>query len=138
MGYIVSLDIEKLLSLHKHCSLSCFPVDSISPERALCSFRDKAEIIRQVSSSSISNAVKRAAKLYGLDPKRYSSHSLRSGGATAMFLGGSSDATVQLFGRWTSDAYKAYVRIETSTNEKLATKMIKSLGGFNSFNPYLH
>ena len=108
----------------------------ISPEGAFCSFKDKAEIIRQVSSSSISNAVKRAAKLYGLDPKRYSSHSLRSGGATAMFLGGSSDTTVQLFGRWTSDAYKAYVRIETSTNDKLSAKMIKSLGGINSFTPY--
>ena len=59
-----------------------------------------------------------------------------SGGATAMFLGGSSDATVQLFGRWTSDVYKAYVRIETSTNEKLSQKMIKSLGGTNSFTPY--
>ena len=53
-----------------------------------------------------------------------------------MFLGGSSDATVQLFGRWTSDAYKAYVRIETSTNDKLSAKMIKSLGGINSFTLY--
>ena len=108
----------------------------IPPEGPLCSFKDRAGSIRQVASSAITNAVKRAVKLYGVDPNRYSSHSLRSGGATAMFLGGSSDATVQLFGRWTSDAYKAYVRIETSTNEKLSQKMIKSLGGINSFTPY--
>ena len=110
----------------------------VPPQGALCSFQDKTGIIRQVSSSSISFAVKRAAKMYGLEPSLYSSHSLRSGGATAIFLGGSSDTTVQIFGRWTSDAFKEYVRIKTSTNEKLATKMIKSLGGFNSFNPYLH
>ena len=53
-----------------------------------------------------------------------------------MILGGSSDATVQLFGRWTSDAYKAYVRIETSTNEKLSLTMIKSLGGVNTITPH--
>ena len=46
-----------------------------------------------------------------------------------MFLGGSSDATVQLFGRWKSDAYKLYIRIEASKNQRIASQMIASLGG---------
>jgi len=38
----------------------------------------------------------------GEDPKKYSVHSLRAGGATELFLAGASIAVVQNDGRWTS------------------------------------
>lgn len=41
-----------------------------------------------------------------------------------MFLGGCSDATVQLFGRWDSDAYKAYIRIDRARNMQIASRML--------------
>jgi len=41
-----------------------------------------------------------------------------------MFLGGCSDTTVQLFGRWDSDAYKAYVRIDRFRNMHIASRMM--------------
>ena len=37
------------------------------------------------------------------------SHSLRRGGASAYVASGASDEQIQRFGRWTSEAYKAYV-----------------------------
>ncbi|ETV64290.1 hypothetical protein H257_18799, partial [Aphanomyces astaci] len=52
-----------------------------------------------------------AASAIGLEDSKYSTHSLRSTGATALFRGGASDLAIQLFGRWHSDAYKRYTRI---------------------------
>ena len=40
-----------------------------------------------------------------------SSHSLRIGAATAAAAAGIPHATIQVLGRWTSDAYKSYVRM---------------------------
>jgi hypothetical protein len=36
------------------------------------------------------------------DPKKYSVHSFRAGGATELFLAGASLTVVQNYGRWTS------------------------------------
>ena len=56
----------------------------------------------------------------GEDPKKYSVHSLRAGGATELFLSGTSLAMVQNYGRWTSLSALIYFRdscgiIETGT-----------------------
>ena len=99
------------------------------PTDPLCVYTTKGNKRYHVSIALITDAVRRAARCSGANPKAFSSHSLRSGGTTQMFLGGSSDATVQLFGRWKSDAYKLYIRIETSKNQRIASQMIASLGG---------
>ena len=46
----------------------------------------------------------------GEDPKKYSVHSLRAGGATELFLAGASLAVVQNYGRWTSLSALIYFR----------------------------
>ena len=74
----------------------------------------------------MSKALKRAATLLGLDPIQFASHSLRRGGATAMFLGGAKELTVQLFGRWRSDAYKVYTCIDTRQLSHLSSRMISA------------
>ena len=43
------------------------------------------------------------------DERRYAGHSLRCGGATVLVLAGVPAAHIQRHGRWTSDAYKAYI-----------------------------
>ena len=53
----------------------------------------------------------------GMNPVRYSSHSLRSGGATVAADNGTPSWVVQRLGRWKSDCYKIYVRsIKNSIN----------------------
>ena len=42
-------------------------------------------------------------------------HSFRIGGASAAFAAGVPEATIQVLGRWSSDAYRAYIRIPDST-----------------------
>ena len=48
------------------------------------------------------------AELYGLDPHRISSHSLRIGGATSMAAAGMSEYEIKLMGGWKSDVFLEY------------------------------
>lgn len=47
----------------------------------------------------------------GYDITGYNTHSLRAGMATHMALQGSSGEQIKLAGRWASDAYKRYIRV---------------------------
>lgn len=54
--------------------------------------------------------VKEALSLAGIDSSQYSGHSFRSGAATTAVRRGIGDATIQMLGRWKSDAYRAYIK----------------------------
>ncbi|EGZ06250.1 hypothetical protein PHYSODRAFT_413490, partial [Phytophthora sojae] len=71
----------------------------------------------------LSNAIKRAAQDIGADPTRFGTHSMRSGGATAMFTAGVDRLAIQLFGRWTSDAFERYTRMNDTVANSLARDM---------------
>lgn len=77
----------------------------------------------------MSKALKKTATRMGLEPRQFATHSLRRGGATAMFLGGTKDLTVQLFGRWRSNAYKVYTCIDTKQLVKLSSRMVSTIDG---------
>ena len=47
---------------------------------------------------------------------RYSSHSLRIGGATTAIIQGASEAQVKVMGRWKSEAFKKYIRLPIVCN----------------------
>jgi hypothetical protein len=49
-------------------------------------------------------------KAFGFDPKDIGTHSLRSGGAMALFLNDHPVHKLMIFGRWSSDAFLAYIR----------------------------
>ena len=48
----------------------------------------------------------------GIDPKDYSGHSFRRGGAHAASLAGVQDCAIQKHGRWLSDCYTIYTSVE--------------------------
>jgi len=64
---------------------------------------------RALSRAQVSDILKQAATVARIPAARIASHSLRRGGASAYVAAGASDEAIQRFGRWTSDAYKAYV-----------------------------
>ena len=46
----------------------------------------------------------------GESPEGYSTHSLRIGGATALFAQGANETVIRTMGRWSSDLHRLYVR----------------------------
>ena len=49
------------------------------------------------------------------------SHSFRIGGASAAASAGVADSTIQILGRWTSDAYRRYIRISDNLTRRVAS-----------------
>lgn len=66
-----------------------------------------------LSRWDIDSAVKTIAKLYGLNTTRFTPHSLRYGGASALAAGGVSDAIIQVTGRWKSLAFLQYLKLSS-------------------------
>ena len=64
-------------------------------------------ISKKISMSLVSSVVKEAALLAGLSGK-FSSHSLRIGGATAAMMGGLSMEQIHSIGHWESEAVLLY------------------------------
>ena len=65
---------------------------------------------RPVRRAEIQGWLELAAVALDTDPARMGSHSLRIGGATAMYHANNGDlARVRRFGRWTSDAFHLYL-----------------------------
>lgn len=73
-----------------------------------------------ISATDINTALKQAAADIGLysdcgyEPSDVSSHSLRAGGAMAMFLNGVDTATIQKMGRWKSNTFLMYIHEQIS------------------------
>jgi hypothetical protein len=65
---------------------------------------------KTLSVDSFRKMIKKVVKENGLDPKRYSGHSLRAGGATDLFVGRVPLYIIKKMGRWASDAVLIYFR----------------------------
>ncbi len=68
--------------------------------------------------------IKKEIGTLGLDPKDYSSHSLRRGGATALFAGGVPSAAIMRHGRWKSEAFRGYIGIPIQRMAEFSKQML--------------
>ena len=73
--------------------------------RPLCRWADGSPVRRE----QLQDALERSAIACGFPPERFRSHSLRIGGATALYHVRPDVALIQRFGRWTSGAFQAYL-----------------------------
>ena len=62
------------------------------------------------TTDDIRNVVRQLAVALGIDPDELGAHSLRIGGATALFATGADPMVIRTMGRWSSDCYRLYVR----------------------------
>ena len=62
-----------------------------------------------VQRAEVQAILERAAAGTGVDPQYIGSHSLRFGGATALYAAFGDTAMVQRWGRWASDAFQGYL-----------------------------
>ena len=80
------------------------------------------------SRGYISTFLKAVAKQAGLEKKRVSGHSLRIGGATQLMAAEFTEAVIMLMGRWLSDSYKVYLRLNPNIAGDVAMRVLcKSL-----------
>jgi len=75
-----------------------------------------------MTSRHFNTLFKLAVGKAGLNPKHFSSHSLRSGAATTAANSGVPPYLIQKLGRWKSDCYQIYIQ-----NPKIAFKRAQSL-----------
>jgi hypothetical protein len=80
---------------------------------------------RMLQVGEVTRAIKEAALRSGENPERYGSHSLRSGGASALFNAGLDSLAVRQFGCWKSDAVMRYARIDERLTSRLAVLMTR-------------
>jgi hypothetical protein len=64
------------------------------------------------------DVVKRLMECIGEYPNEFGTHSLRIGGATALFAAGATPLVIRTMGRWSSDIYRLYVRASFEANLK--------------------
>ena len=92
--------------------------------------------------SDISIAVKRCMASVGEDPAHFASHSLRIGGATALFAAGADCTVIRTMGRWSSDLYRLYVRacFEKSIewSRRCGSTSVRDLAGVTDFDEVEH
>ena len=62
-----------------------------------------------ISYENMSAAIKAIASALGFDPSRFSMHSLRIGGASALAASGAPTYYIQKMGRWKSFAFLRYI-----------------------------
>ena len=62
------------------------------------------------TTDDIRNIVRQLAVALGVNPEEFGAHSLRIGGATALFAAGADPMVIRTMGRWSSDCYRLYVR----------------------------
>ena len=67
--------------------------------------------------------LKNAAASEGFNPADFTSHSLRAGGASAMYHNGFSAEEIQRRGRWVSDVWKVYIQGNSEGAEAMTRRM---------------
>ena len=65
---------------------------------------------KPLSYEFILQVIKNIMRAVGEDPNDFGTHSLRIGGATALFAAGANETVIRTMGRWSSDIHRLYVR----------------------------
>ncbi len=81
---------------------------------------------RPLSREDLQAVLSRAAVACGDDPARMGAHSLRFGGATALWAAFNDSAMVQRWGRWRSEAFHGYLREGRDNARGVARKMFNT------------
>jgi hypothetical protein len=82
---------------------------TVHPSQPLLSLPAKHGNIAMVTSRSLAIALKRLIVALELQPKLYSLHSLRRGGATSSYNAGVAYTDIKRHGQWKSDSFWDYI-----------------------------
>jgi integrase len=74
----------------------------------------------------VQSLLKEAASRDGFDQNDFTSHSLRAGGASAMYHNGFTVEEIQRRGRWASDVWKIYIQGISVEAAEMTKRMSKN------------
>lgn len=78
---------------------------------------------KRITRHEVQAYLKVASVQFGVPPELVSTHSLRVGGATALYASGVELTAVRRFGRWASDAFQVYLYETSAATHQFAAKM---------------
>ena len=78
---------------------------------------------QSLKRTEVQSFLQQAARGVGLPPERFMSHSLRIGGATALYQSSGEIEVVKRMGRWSSSAVQRYLHDGGDTLPKVSQKM---------------
>lgn len=119
VGHIFSFQQNSDTESDKECLCDIMATWAIrarlNPEDLFLSYRQSWTI----TPAKIAQAVKFMARVEGFKDNRFSTHSLRYGGATALAAAGTPDSWIQTFGRWRSLAFLKYIKLSGKIFEQI-------------------
>lgn len=104
----------------------------VAPERFRAGEKSHKPLFRFASGKVLQKKaiqiwLERAAIAQGLPSSKYGNHSLRIGGATALYHPGMSIEVIQRYGRWASQAFQGYLWENSESSKGLSPKMSQDM-----------
>ncbi|EGZ05625.1 hypothetical protein PHYSODRAFT_348619 [Phytophthora sojae] len=89
------------------------------------SYDRSVHLCADLDAAEVNRALKALATRIGVPPTRYSTHSIRAGGATALLNGRADSLSIKLLGRWMSNCYESYPVLAAQATVSLSQQMIQ-------------
>ncbi len=111
------------------------PIQALRDMWELCPLQDNGSLFiyreggayKTLLHPKLNELIKRAAVDAGLDPKLFSSHSLRKGGTSVALLSGADELLVKAQGDWISNAYRRYITFSMSQRLSVPYSIAKAM-----------
>ena len=90
------------------------------PDGPLFISQQGTPLTREIFITKVQAALSRA----GVNPDFYKSHSFRIGAATTAAAQGINDSTIKTLGRWSSNAFQAYIKIPRQNFAEITKSLV--------------
>ncbi|OWZ01271.1 LOW QUALITY PROTEIN: hypothetical protein PHMEG_00027378 [Phytophthora megakarya] len=114
-------------SMHQSGDRSLCPVRALKhllQARRELSVTSHEHLCADLTAETVSKALKTTASRAGVDSTKYSTHSLRSGGATALLSGKADSMSIKILGRWVSHCFEEYPLQSAASTSDLLRRMV--------------
>jgi hypothetical protein len=103
-------------------------ISPVAPTQPAFTYRLADGVLRPVTYPVFNGFIKGFVSNLGLNPKRYSSHSFRRGGATWAFKSKVPAELIKSTGDWRSSAYLLYLDLSFQDKLRVSHAMLANIG----------